>query len=183
MIQQEIQAEFSRLFRADKAKKTGQFINIEADEAECKALTERFGVRALLELSASFEIRAWKKNGVRVKGTVKARLEQICVVTLDPFETVIEQQVERLFEVASDQSGQVLAGEFDIDMDVDIPDRIIDGNIDLGEIASETVALEINPHPRKADAVFESRYKGDDPLQDEPQRDNPFAVLKNMQKH
>ncbi|MCA1489956.1 YceD family protein [Sinorhizobium alkalisoli] len=158
-------------------------VHVSANEAERRALAELWKVDEVQSLDADLEIGRWKKDGVKIKGEVRALVVQTCVVTLDPVEANIREPVEAIFV----PEGSRLARQADNDggeviLDPggpDIPDTFAGDTIDAGAVVSEHVALAIDPYPRKEGVAFGERIEssaGDD------ERPNPFAVLKDWKK-
>jgi uncharacterized metal-binding protein YceD (DUF177 family) len=139
--------------------------DIEALEPVRAALAKLAGVRALPQLAAAFDL-ARRGSGIHVSGRVKARVEQTCVVTLDPMESVVEEMVDLLF-----LPGAVAAGHDEGDP----PEPLIGGKIDLGAIAAEFFLLGIDPYPRKRGAEFV-------PPSTESGGEHPFASLAPLKK-
>ncbi len=149
---------------------------VEATEAECKALARYIKILAVHELSAN--LRAEREGTrVRVTGTMKARVSQACVVTLEPVEELIDEEIEQVFapkeEADAAYAAAGLPDEDDIDTmdpaDIDfsgidlaalndpdaLPDAIVDGQIDFGLVIYEALVIALEPYPRKSDARFE----------------------------
>ena len=59
-------------------------------------------------------------------------------------------------------------------IDVDPPEPIEGGVIDLGRLATDALLLGIDPYPRKPDAVFDHETTPPDP------KDHPFAALQAL---
>ena len=117
---------------------------------------------------------------VQVTGRVRARVGQTCVVTLDPIESEIDEEVDLTF--APEAEARKLADLIEEGRDdeeppevLDPPEAIIGGTIDLGRIATDAIFLAIDPYPRKPGAVFEAEVTAPDP------EDHPFAALKALQ--
>lgn len=153
--------ELSRLFPVERAR-DGAHVVVEATEAECEALTRRMGVNAVKSLRCTFDLRAEEADTIAAQGLLTAEIVQNCVVTLEPFESVIEEEFRVRF---------VPEGEEIPDLDIEADDEIVyAGNqIDLGEAASEQLALALDPFPRKPDAVL--------PDGAGEQQTSPFAAL------
>ena len=158
-------------------------VHLSANEAERRALATLWKVNDVGSLVADLQIGRWKKDGVKIKGEVRAELVQSCVVTLDPVETKIAESVEAIFV----PEGSRLARQADNDggemiLDPggpDIPDTFSGDTIDVGVVVSEHVALAIDPYPRKEGAVFGERIES---TAADDKRPNPFAVLKDLKK-
>ncbi len=157
---------------------TGLHRDIAADQREREALAEVGGLREILSATASFDVAPKGDGRFHVGGRVRARVGQTCVVTLDPIETDIDEPIDLIFappEQIPDLADLVdEAAESDVEIS-DLPEAIVSGVIDLGRLATDALFLAIDPHPRKADAVFEPPVEVADP------EDHPFAALKALQ--
>jgi uncharacterized metal-binding protein YceD (DUF177 family) len=152
--------------------------DLEADQATRAAMAEAADVRELLSARASFDLTPQSGGRVHVKGLVQARIGQTCVVTLDPIENDIDEEVDLIFappeqipelaETADDEGGVAIEME-------DPPEPIENGIIDLGRLATDALYLAIDPYPRKPGAVFAPQVAAADPA------DHPFAALKELQ--
>jgi len=117
---------------------------------------------------------------IQVTGQVRARVGQTCVVTLDPIESEIDEEVDLTF--APEAEARRLADLIEEGQDdeeppqvIDPPEAIVNGIIDLGRLATDALFLAIDPYPRKPGAVFEAEVVALDP------EDHPFAALKALQ--
>ncbi|TFV38671.1 DUF177 domain-containing protein [Bradyrhizobium frederickii] len=159
---------------------TGLHRKLEASAGERQAIAEVGGVREVLFASADLDVVPRSGGRVQVTGTVRARVGQICVVTLDPIESEIEEEIDLMF--APEPEARRLAdlieeGEDDSEAPevADPPEAIVGGIIDLGRVATDALFLAIDPYPRKEGAVFEADVTALDP------EDHPFAALKALQ--
>ena len=89
--------EFSRLVPVDRVPPEGSSEHIAATEEEREALARRFGLLAIKDISAHLQLEPWRRGGIKVSGRWDARVEQTCVVTLEPFEEVLREDVARYF--------------------------------------------------------------------------------------
>jgi uncharacterized metal-binding protein YceD (DUF177 family) len=105
----------------------------------------------------------WHGEGVKVAGRFDAEVEQVCVVTLDPFPATVSDTIERYFL----PNARAAEPEADID-------SFADGVIELGEVVVESLSLALDPYPRKPGAEFHGVEDG--PGSAEPVS-SPFAVL------
>jgi hypothetical protein len=90
----------------DDIPETGLHIEIDAPEAVRAQLTAITGLRELVRLSAVFDL-ARRGAGVRVIGQVNARVGQICVVTLEPTESELEESLDLEFAPRLAESNSV----------------------------------------------------------------------------
>jgi hypothetical protein len=157
---------------------TGLHRDIEADQAVREAMAVAADLREILAASASLDVMPKGGGRFHVAGHVRARIGQTCVVTLDPIENDIDEEVDLIFAPPeqipqlSDLVDDAVGSEEEIP---DPPEPIVNGVIDLGRLATDALFLGIDPYPRKPDAVFEPPVVGDDP------EDHPFAALKALQ--
>jgi uncharacterized protein DUF177 involved in 23S rRNA accumulation len=157
---------------------TGFHRDIEAGAAERDAIAVIGDLREVLSVSASFDVMPIGQGRISVVGTVKARIGQTCVVTLDPMQSDLDEPIDLIFAPESqitqlaDLVDEAAASEADVP---DPPEPILNGIIDLGRVATDALFLGVDPYPRKPDAVFELPTIPDDP------EDHPFAALKALQ--
>lgn len=159
---------------------TGLHRELEASATERQAMADLAGVRDILSAYADFEVVPKSGGRVQVTGRVRARVGQICVVTLDPIESEIDEEVDLTFAPEAEtrrledliEEGQ---DEEEPPVVADPPEAIVNGIIDLGRIATDALFLAIDPYPRKPGAAFEAEVTALDP------KDHPFAALKALQ--
>ena len=156
---------------------TGLHRDLRADQAICAGVADVGGLREVLSVSASLDVTPMSGGRYHVKGRVRARIGQTCVVTLDPMETDIDEPIDLIF-APPDQIPQMAdlvdeAEESDAEI-LDPPEPIENGIIDLGRLATDALYLAVDPYPRKPDAVFEPLVEAPDP------EDHPFAALKAL---
>ena len=148
----------------------GQEVHVEATAEECAALAGDFGLPAIRRLSADYKLTDSAK-GVHVTGLVKASITQICVTTLEPFDSAVEEEVEVDF---AESSGMPAEPPTDIN-EYEPPDEIVNGQIDLGALTAEFLALGLDPYPRKPGVDFNYRDPSDE-------KDSPFAALNKLRQ-
>jgi len=167
---------FSRVVRVDGLPREGQTVVIEATPAEREALASFFELPAIAALTATLRLEPWDRGGARVTGVVHGALTQICVVSLEPFPTTVDEAVDLRFAPPMSVEARPLAAKETVLLaDEDEPDPVIDGKIDLGALAAEFFALGLDPYPRKPGATFEQSAKS------EP-ADSPFSALAKRAK-
>ena len=148
---------------------------IEADARARAIMAEAAGLRDMTFLRAAFDLAHRSGGRVHVTGRVQAKVGQTCVVTLEPIDNEIDEEVDLIF-AAEEIAPQVAAQNDDGESAVaEPPEPIENGMIDLGRLATDALFLAIDPYPRKQGAVFEVRHEAADP------GDHPFAALKALQ--
>jgi len=153
--------------------------DIEADAATRAGMAEIAGLRDVSSARGSFDLSLQSGGRVHVAGHLTARIGQTCVVTLDPIENDIDEEIDLIFAPVeqipqiADELGdeEIEIGEGEVP---DPPEPIVNGIIDLGRLATDVLFLAIDPYPRKEGAVFEPQVTAADP------EDHPFAALKAL---
>lgn len=178
---------FSRPLSVACVGDAGVRLHHTASEAECAALAELDGLVGLRDLAVEADVSRRGKDGLHVSGRVTAVLTQTCVVTLEPFETGIDETFAVDFapeaeaeaahrrameeiEAASDKAAALLEQR-------DPPDPIVGGKIDLGALAAEFLALGLDPYPRSPGARFEELAESA-----QPEKASPFIALAGLKK-
>jgi hypothetical protein len=182
----------TRLQAVDSIPSTGVKIVIDASETERKATARLLGIMGVEKLHADFTATR-EGDRIRVVGLVMAVAQQACVVTLDPVTETLSEPVEVVFAPREEAEALMrkagLPDEDSIDKldinDIDLsaidldmlnnpdalPEPIIDGCIDFGQIAYDAVAVGLDPYPRKPGVVF-------DPPPEPEGFGSPFGALK-----
>ncbi len=145
-------------------------------DADARAdIARRLELQSLPSLRAEVTLKPWL-DGVELAGRFDAVVEQVCGVTLEPF----EQPVSGAFEVRAVPDGSPHAaaaegGEFELDAEApDAPDVLDSDTVDVAAYVIEHLALELDPFPRKPGVSFEY-----EPPEAE---ESPFAVLQKLKE-
>ena len=166
-------APFSRIVRIDAVPRGGQNMTIEASPAEREALASLYKLPTVAALTAALRLDRAGRHGVRVSGAVHGELTQTCVVSLEPFATTVDEDIDVRFAArpeADSLRGPKGETETFSTSDEDEPDPIIEGKIDVGALAAEFFALGLDPYPRKPGVEFVAPAES-------PPPDSPFAAL------
>jgi uncharacterized metal-binding protein YceD (DUF177 family) len=159
--------ELHRPLAAERVGEQPYLIEVVADAAECAALAVRMQVPAVLSLSCRFKLTAGQGGSIAAEGALRARVTQLCVVSLEPFDSEVAEDFRVRF---------VPAGRESDDEDPEAEDELpYEGaTIDLGEAAAEQLALALDPYPRAPGAAL--------PGEAEPGSDSPFAALARLRR-
>lgn len=184
--------EFSLVVSLDDIPASGSLpVKGKADEAVLGAIANRLGVLALSGLSMEAVVHKARSQttsspAMRVEGTVSARVQQRCVVTLDLFWSDIEEPFSVL--CSPDEPDELEIGE-DGDYDLaalleeeDIEPLNEDGSCDIGELAVQYLALGIDPNPRAPGVELPDDFVVDEDA-GETEKLNPFAVLAKLKQN
>jgi uncharacterized metal-binding protein YceD (DUF177 family) len=161
-----VSSPLSRLVSVTDLPPRGLDVTVEASPEEREALARDFKLPAIHSLTGSFHV-AETRSGVHVSGHVAAGINQICVVTLEPFDSEMREDVDVEFAAPAGKAEQ--AGE-------ESPDEIVNGTVDLGALTAEFLALGLDPYPRKpgVDFTFEAADDG---------AESPFAALGKLKRN
>jgi uncharacterized metal-binding protein YceD (DUF177 family) len=149
-------------------------LRLKPSDAQRQAIAKALNLESLPALSAEVTVKPWL-DGAEVTGRFHAVVEQICGVTLDPFEQPLEGEIFiQAVPAGSPNAPSHHGDELELDPDSADPPDVLDGDaIDLAALVLEHLALEIDPFPKKPGAEFDYQ-----PPQDET---SPFAALKKLQ--
>jgi uncharacterized metal-binding protein YceD (DUF177 family) len=172
--------EFSRPVTADRIGTNWATYDLDATEAERAALARRFGLIAIDRLVGQARLKRGRGGEViEFQAHLEASVRQACIVSLEPVPEEIDEDFSLDFASYPD-------GEGPDDHDLEAPEPIENGVIDLGEVLAQQLALALDPYPRAAGAEIPDVYRGDpeatDTLDDPENKPNPFAALEALKK-
>jgi uncharacterized metal-binding protein YceD (DUF177 family) len=161
----------------------GREYRLTADATQRAAVAAELGIEAVGRLTATVVVSPQPGGGVSAQGRFDADVTQACVVSLAPVPATLGVGFTRHFVPgpvaaphgkAADGDGDEEEGGW-VDPNDEVPDPIVGGLIDLGEVVTEELALALDPYPRAPGASFVN------PAKDEEQEANgPFAALAKL---
>ncbi|WP_443747473.1 YceD family protein [Asticcacaulis solisilvae] len=163
--------------RFDSARQ-GLTLDLVADEDRRKIIAEGFGMVSLDALIAHIVTRDTKgvKPLVHLHIALRGEVTQECGVSLEPFTHAISADLDLDLIESRDVTDEIAAvGENELGLDdLDEPDVVQNGQIDLGQYIIEALGEAYDPFARKPGVVFE---------EPEPEREpSPFAVLAKLKR-
>lgn len=148
-------------------------LDLEPGPEQRAEIARRLKLQSLPSLKARVTVKPWL-DGAELTGRFDAVVEQICGVSLDPFEQEVSGEIDvRVVPAGSDLATAAEGGDLELDLEApDAPD-VLDGDaIDVTAYVIEHLALEVDPFPRKPGATFD--YEA-------PEAEmSPFAALKKL---
>ena len=158
----------SRPLPADRIGPAGYEFAVDATEAECAAIAARLFVPSVESVHCRWSLKPAPHGAVEAEGSLRARLHQECVVSLDAFAVEVVEEFAVRFVPAGDENE-------DAD-DPDEPDELAieNGLLELGEATVEQLALALEPYPRKPGAELPA------PVDDAPE--TAFSALAKLRK-
>lgn len=123
-------------------------VHICADQRECAHLAKNHDLVEVKSCEGEFHILPWKKRGVRVKGFLRARIIQLCVITLEPLENNLYENIEVVFvpEDSNLMKPKISedTGELFLDAEgPDIPEVFYGDKIDIGAVMEEFLSCQL----------------------------------------
>ncbi|KAA6404881.1 DUF177 domain-containing protein [Candidatus Tokpelaia sp.] len=168
---------------------------------ERAALAAAHDVAAVLAFSVVFQLRPWKKQGVRVEGQLSACIEQPCSITAEPLQNTLHKHFEACFVRQNSRLAKLPdknnSGELFLDPEgEDMPEIFSGDEINVGALAEEFFELEIDRYPRRQGAFLQNagpqegnETAGSGPAggskaqcKKEEHSASPFAVLTHLKK-
>lgn len=163
---------FSRPLRVDVLETAGRSFEWQATEQERIDLAAFLGLERLEGLFVKGIAEPGLKAAIHLTADYVADVVQICVVTLEPVAARVTDTVEREFTLRSDVAA--VWQEVDVEPGAeDPPDLVEGGEIDIGAVVIEALALAIDPYPRKPGVVLEYQPEN-------PPDPGPFAALAKL---
>lgn len=157
--------ELSRSVSVSKIGASGLEIVVRASPDECAAVAVRMGLPGIESIECAYRLKREGGGGkIRARGDLTAKVTHICIVSAEDFDAAVHDKFTVLF---------VPSGMEHDDPDPDREDEIPyqGGTIDLGEAATEQLALALDPYPRMPGAEALVFLEDDDGVRDEPGHD------------
>ncbi len=185
---------FDWIVQVKDLARNGLSLSYEADDAELEALKLAYDLHSASCFRLDMDLHQGQQGLMTLKGRLTVKIEQNCVVTLQPVGETMDIDYQRRFIREADNSTrkkkrgdqrrdaieEVLVEPFEDDP----PDILAGNSIDFGKIALEEFSLELNPYPRHDDAPGNAEFsfsgnRGDGEKSET--RARPFAALKKIQ--
>lgn len=178
---------WSHIIQADQAGTEIKSVTIEPDETQRAALAQHYDIVGIDNLKADLDFKREQAGMIiHITGRFSADIEQVCVVTLEPMHSHIEEDFEAWYGdleqavsfTKAKQQKEALRqqGEAPIVPEKDDPEPIENGKLDLGDIVMQFVSLAIDPFPQK-EGVAPGEGEVPEVKEPAPERANPFAKL------
>ncbi|MGE4047727.1 MAG: DUF177 domain-containing protein [Acetobacteraceae bacterium] len=160
--------ELHRPIPLDRIGRDGMDVLVEATPAECAALADRMQLPAVQSLTCAFHLQREDDDRVLARGHLRASVVQTCIVSLEDFETSVDETFRVRFVPSGEEEEEITDPE-SVD---EIP---YEGRaLDLGEAAAEQLGLALDPYPRMPDAELpDIEVEADE---------NPFARLAALRR-
>lgn len=183
----EPKSEFACRISLATVSEAGLEKRLAASEPARAALVRRLGVIDLPRFSATFRL-APRRGGraYLLDAHLSAEVVQSCVVSLEPVAEEIEEDLRILFDRDMTPDPEMMGPPQEGLFEGEVTDfePLDGGEIDIGEILCQFLALALDPYPRRpgleANLPRESAGEEERP---QASRKNPFSSLSNMLEH
>ena len=168
---------FDAVVRIDRLPANGRDVTVSLDEPTRAALAEALKLSAIDSFDATLVVTPLR-GGIRALGRLTADIVQPSVVTFEPVGQHIDEPVDRVFLPEAQAHKPTPGSEVFVDLeDDDFPDHIDGPEVDLSALLIETLALAIDPYPRRPGESLDSLGIdiGGGPS-------GPFAALEKLKK-
>lgn len=168
---------FDAIVRIDRLPATGRDLKVSLDEPTRAALAEMLKLSSVDSFAATLSVVPLR-GGIRAQGQLVADIVQPSVVTFEPVGQHVEEVIDRVFLPEAQAHKPTAGAEVFVDLDdEDFPDHIDGPEVDLSALLIETLALAIDPYPRRPGESLDSL--GID-VAGAPA--GPFAALEKLKK-
>lgn len=172
-----MQKNFSYPLLVDDISTAQKKYNLVADEAQCCEIAEILKVPAVKNFRAEIYTKRHNKSTlIDVWGKVEALITRQSVISLEDFDKIYESEFTLQFDLHLTDN---LVREMEENGEENIPDVVMNGQIDLCHLAMEQIALELDDYPRQEgeEFVFESEFD-----EETTANANPFKILEKLKK-
>lgn len=150
---------------------------VEASAEELSEVAEILKVRHIKEISAEIFVKLNRKEHLlNVWGKIKTEMELQSVVSLEYFYKTYEPEFELLYDTKMTLKE---FKELEETTDDELPDIITDGQINLGDLIIEQIALAMDDYPRQDGESFHFESEFDE---ETTKAQNPFNILAKLKK-
>lgn len=155
--------------------KDGARLKRETTLRERTALAKLLELNKISALEAIIHLKPGLNHQYNLKGEIKAEIEQPSAISLEN----LPQTVNELFNlklIPEHQNEPAVPEEVELTLEDEMIEYYQGETIDLGQLIFEYFSLSLDQFPRKTGEVFE--WAG----REAETAENPFAVLKDLQK-
>ncbi len=166
---------FDAIVRVDRLPATGRSVEVNLHSATREALAQILKLSAVDLFEAKLTVVPLR-GGLRATGQLIADIVQPSVVTFEPVGQHVDEAIDRVFLPEPAAHKPTPGSELFVDLeDDDFPDHIDGPEVDLSALLIETLALAIDPYPRREGESLDTLEPG---ILDAPS--GPFAALSKL---
>jgi len=148
-------------------------LRLRPSEAERTAIARLANLHAVDRFEVDLDVEVKGSGIVTVLGKLKADVQPVCVVSLEPFKQNIEEEIDTRFAEDALIEKLTKRAEDEENEDFEPPEQLQDGGIDLGMLATEYLIVALDPYPRKPGIEFAGYGQPEE-------KKSPFDALKAL---
>ena len=172
-----MQKDFSYPVKIEDLTQNEQHYFLKAGPKDLEVLKAILKVESVKLFEADITLKkTHKKHRIDIKGEVKALLELKSVISLENFDQKYVAPFEYYYDTTLTYED---LRQLDASINDEVPEIIENGQIDLGQIAIEQLALVMDDYPRQSGEEFEFQSEFDEKTTRE---NHPFAILEKLKK-
>lgn len=172
-----MQKDFSYPVKIEDLTQNAQHYFLQADQKDLEVLKTILQVETVKLFEADITLKKNHKNHrLDIKGEIKAVLELKSVISLENFDKEYVAPFEYYYDTNLTYED---LRQLDTGINDEVPEIIENGQIDLGQIAIEQLALVMDDYPRQIGEKFEFQSEFDEKTTRE---NHPFAALSKLKK-
>ncbi|MGC6529585.1 MAG: YceD family protein [Candidatus Puniceispirillaceae bacterium] len=139
------------------------------DEADRLMIASRFDFQDVRHISFDLTLKLISKDCWELRGIIKAKIIQNCVVTAKPVKDAFESELIERFVTNFEENEEIDVASADVE-------PLANGKILLKEAVVQFVGLSANPYPR-SDGAPQTQEFGP-----KIEKENPFSKLSHLKK-
>ncbi len=172
-----MQKDFSYKLKIEDLTQNTQHYHLKANKEELNVLKEILKVEDVKSFEADITLKkSHKTHRIDIKGEVDAVLILKSVISLENFDKEYIADFEYYYDTSMTYEDVKSLGA---GIDDEIPEVVENGEIDLGQIAIEQLALVMDDYPRMDGEVFKFKSEFDE---ETTRATHPFAALEKLKK-
>ena len=168
---------FAQRLRVAHLRAKGDTVVEVAPDADARArIATALGLLDLPECRLDGSIAPHGADAWRLDGRLTARVVQPCVVTLDPVETALSEEIRRIWSPHATAPTEEEA---------EMPDDEVEplgAFVDVGAVMVEALSLALPTHPRAPGAELTPMPRGAEEAAEDDSQRRPFAGLADLLK-
>ena len=167
---------FSYQITVDDLPQAEQHYQLRTDNEDLMKIKEILKVPSVKSLSSDIYLKFnQRQHLLKLWGTATALLTLESVVSLELFDKEYKTEFDLTYDTEATLKSQ-REEEEELSINDNTPDVVINGKIDLADIAIEQIALVMDDYPRQEGEVFS--FKSEFSPEDDAK--NPFAALQKL---
>ncbi len=184
--------EWSYLINIDDVRSDPKTFTFKPSERERIDVARRLGLISIESAEASVTLQRASGGVIHAMGVIRADVTQNCVVTMAPLPVHIEDEFEGWYgnkdqavsfaKARNEREVKLSQAEIEILEESVDPEPVVNGKIDIGELATQYLSLALDPYPHSEGATYEFGPPDEKKGEGAKLRKSPFEALKDWKE-